>query len=428
MGKNIILCSDGTGNTGGHGADTNVFRLFNAIDIHDGSPQQITFYDDGVGTSKNKYWRAFTGAFGFGLETNVLDLYEFLSRFYEPGDKIFLFGFSRGAATVRAFAGMVQECGLRDIKNDACKRNGVFDEAAFQDQLIVARDAYREIKTDRLAADAFKAAMGVTDPDGAPGGNIPIEIIGVWDTVSALGFPQDWSGAVDWIFRALDKLSDRWFPHNYYNYQLNKNVGHVYHALAIDDERKTFHPKVWNEIRDDRPRKVEQVWFAGVHSNVGGGYPRSGLSMVALEWMMERAHQHGIRFSSPSALADVRAAANVQGRLYDSRSGAAIYYRYGPRDITELCRNVVPPIKIHQSAVERINRGTVRYAPRSLPYDVEIVGTKAGSPTRRIKTAESEEQWATNHQVIWRQVMKRGVLYRVFVESTLALVVLAGYA
>ena len=113
MGKNIILCSDGTGNKGGHGADTNVFRLFNAIGIHDVSPPQITFYDDGVGTSKNKYLRAISGAFGFGFEDNVVDLYEFLSRNYKSkdDDKIYLFGFSRGAATVRAFAGMVQEWG-----------------------------------------------------------------------------------------------------------------------------------------------------------------------------------------------------------------------------------------------------------------------------------------------------------------------------
>lgn len=428
MGKNIILCSDGTGDKGGHGADTNVFRLFNAVEIHDGSPRQITFYEDGVGTSKNKYWRAVTGAFGFGFEANVVGLYEFLCRNYKPedDDKIYLFGFSRGAATVRAFAGMVQECGLLDINNKACKKNGIFDEDAFQGQLKEALAAYRKIKSDRSLAAAFKSTRAVIDPKVVPDGNIPIEMIGVWDTVSALGFPQDWSVAFDWIFKVLDKVSENAFPHQYYNYQLNQNVRYVYHALAIDDERITFHPKVWNEKRADRPVEIEQVWFVGMHSNVGGGYPRSGISMVAFDWMMTRASSRGIRFI-PRAHEGVRAAANVNGRLYDSRSGAGIYYRYGPRDITKLCKNVPSPIKIHDSVIERIDRGTVRYAPRGLPYDVEIVGTNIAGKGRRVTTAGTKDQWHSNHRKIWRQVAKRKVLYRVFVESTLLLIVIAGY-
>jgi uncharacterized protein (DUF2235 family) len=433
MSKNIILCSDGTGNKGGHGADTNVFRLFNAVDIHnisgdEDAPQQITFYDDGVGTSKNKYLKAIAGAFGFGFERNVLDLYEFLARRYdvEKGDNIYLFGFSRGAATVRAFAGMVQECGLLDIKNSACEEDGRFNEKAFQEQLENARDAYRQVKSNPSRAAAFKREMGVSDPQYAPGGNVPIKMIGVWDTVSALGFPQDWPGGLDYLFRWFDRVSDSIWPHNYYNYQLNKNVLNVHHALAIDDERQTFFPRVWSETRDDRPVEIEQVWFAGVHSNVGGGYPRAGLSMVAYDWMMTRAIYHGIRFI-PDAHRDVRAAANVNGRLYDSRAGAAIYYRYGPRDITELCTKVSPPIKIHESAVERLDRGTARYAPRSIPFDVEVVGTDIQAPGRRVSTAPTQTDWNFNHSNIWRQVKRRKVLYRVFVEATLLLVIAAGY-
>ncbi len=118
MAKNIILCSDGTGNQGGRGAGTNVYKTYNAIDIHDPDVEQVTFYDNGVGTNKNKYIRALTGAFGIGFKQNVEDLYEFLARNFDAADregrpdKIYIFGFSRGAATVRAFAGMIQECGL----------------------------------------------------------------------------------------------------------------------------------------------------------------------------------------------------------------------------------------------------------------------------------------------------------------------------
>lgn len=432
MGKNIILCSDGTGNKGGHGADTNVFRLFNAVDIHNGTPVQITFYDDGVGTSKNKYWKALTGAFGIGFECNVLDLYEFLARNYDAKacDKIFLFGFSRGAATVRAFAGMVQKCGLLDVDNPACQRDEKFNEDNFQRQIVEARNAYRVVKFKPTQAQDFKRDKSVHDENGAPGGNIPIQMIGVWDTVSALGFPQNWRGEIDGLFRWLDKLSDLIWPHNYYNYQLNKNVLHVYHALAIDDERQTFFPRVWNEtdkgqiIKVDRPVNIEQVWFAGVHSNIGGGYPRAGMSMVAYDWMMTRADKHGIRFIA-DAQRDVSAAANVNGRLYDSRSGPAIYYRYGPRDISLLCQKVSAPIRIHESVVERLSRGAARYAPRSIPYDVEIVPTDLKKPVISFKTAASKADWENNHANIWRWVAKRKKLYQFWVVATLALLIVA---
>ncbi len=423
MGKNIILCSDGTGNKGGHGADTNVFRLFNAVDIHDTNAQQITFYDDGVGTSKNRYLKAISGAFGFGFKTNVRDLYEFLVRYYEPDedDKVFLFGFSRGAATIRAFAGMVQECGLLDIKNPACQKDGKFDEEEFQKQIDLAMEAYEKIKTDKSLATTFKATA-VKHHKNAPDGALQIEMIGVWDTVSALGFPQDWSWAFHWIFKVLDKLTESPFPHNFYNYQLNKNVGHVYHALALDDERTTFHPKVWNEEDADRPKEIEQVWFAGVHSNVGGGYPRAGKSMVALDWMMARAAKHDVRFNK-DVHDEVRASANVNGRLYDSRSGAAIYYRYGPRDITELCKHVPGSVKIHDSVIDRITRGTSRYAPRSIPYEIEIVHTKIDGDSQTVKTAETEIEYASNRREIWKWIAWRKRLYRVFIESTLLLLV-----
>lgn len=427
MGKNIILCSDGTGNKGGKGADTNVFRLFNAVDIHDTHAEQKTFYDDGVGTSKNKYLSGITGAVGFGFKKNVRDLYEFLARYYEPDedDKVFLFGFSRGAATIRAFAGMVQECGLLDIKNSACQKGGAFDEDEFQNQIDLAMKAYEKIKTDKSLAATFKA-KAVKHPRNAPDGALQIEMIGVWDTVSALGFPQDWSLAFDWIFKVLDKFTDTLFPHNFYNYQLNQNVGHIYHALALDDERTTFHPKVWNEEDDDRPKEMEQVWFAGVHSNVGGGYPRAGKSMVALDWMMERATKHGVRFDK-GVHDEVRASANVDGRLYDSRSGAAIYYRYGPRDVTELCKHVPDPVKIHDSVVDRITRGTSRYAPRSIPYEIEIVRTKFGGGSRMVKIAETAEEYARNRREIWKWIAWRKRLYRVFIESAMLLLVSAVY-
>ena len=447
MGKNIILCSDGTGNKGGYGADTNVYKLYNAIDIHNPQKLQITFYDDGVGTNTNKYLRVVTGAFGLGFGANIKDLYSFLARNYEFEDEIYLFGFSRGAATVRAFAGMIQECGLLDINNSACQTKGVFDERKFQDHVDKAFKAYEKIESNASKAGEFKK-KAVTHPKFAPDGALKIKMIGVWDTVSALGFPQDWS----WTVWSLDKFFDYLFPHTFYNYRLNSSVENVFHALAIDDERKTFHPKIWNENRKDpqgrpdRPVNIEQVWFAGAHSNVGGGYPRAGLSLCALDWMMTRAHHHGIQFKQDIE-DEVRAAANVHDKLYDSRDGVAVYYRYSPRDIEELCTKkddkkshkaviekmkhwmsrektepkskIKGPIKIHKAVIDRIERGTSRYAPGFLPDEYEIVDTPIGSVSRTVT-------WTYNRSEIRMWVALRKCLYRVFVEATLVLVAASG--
>ena len=118
MSRNIILCADGTGNKGGYTPDSNVFKTYNAVDIKANPNSQITFYDNGVGTSANKYLKSLSGALGFGFQQNVRDLYIFLSKNYRgtenesDKDKVYIFGFSRGAATVRAFNGFVHDCGL----------------------------------------------------------------------------------------------------------------------------------------------------------------------------------------------------------------------------------------------------------------------------------------------------------------------------
>lgn len=413
--KRLIVCADGTGNRGGYTPDSNVYKIYNAIDIRDDANPQIKFYDNGVGTSKNKFWRGLSGAFGFGFGRNVCDLYEFLARNYEPGDDVFLFGFSRGAATVRALSGFIAAVGLVDGRG--------FDQDAMDDAVKKAFTAYKNVKTDpSLAKQCLEAGSH---------GAIRVEFIGVWDTVSALGFPQHWAitGLGMWVlnglFKALDHASDVIFPHRFYNYELTNNVAHAYQALAIDDERNSFRPMVWNELGETMTTDVEQVWFAGAHSNVGGGYGRAGVANVALDWMMTRAKKkHGLTFES-GALDDVGKDRHVHGRLYSSRDGLAVYYRYAPRDIEQLCDGVVKgKVRIHRSVFARLARRTANYAPGHLPFEFDVVDTAPEEAATLGKASSDRSLWMAHRKEVNRWVWLRKWLYGIFLEFTLLVVIL----
>ena len=415
MKRNIILCSDGTGNQGGAGADSNVFKLYKAVDIHDENHPQITYYDNGVGTSTNRYFRALSGAFGFGFEANVCDLYEELARNYIPGDQIYVFGFSRGAATVRAFTGFVDACGLLNRFDDS---DNLKDEKLFCKQLEHALQAYKKAKKDSSIAQKFKQDFALKDPNYVPDGDLKIHFVGIWDTVSALGFPQNWSLAFDWVFKRAEDIANQFFPHRYYNDKLTKGIEYGYHALSIDDARKTFSPVLWEE--QGQTSIVEQVWFAGAHSNVGGGYPRKGLSDEALAWMMEKANTHGLIFID-SVHDAIKSSANAQGKLMDSRDGIGMYYRYQPRYIEDLCKEKLnASVKLHESVISRVNRGTARYAPSFLPSVFDVVETVTGGKNKLIILDTNE--WRNCQQEVKKWVKKRQYLYHSFVETTFLLV------
>lgn len=438
--KNIILCSDGTGNKGGYGADSNVYKTYKAVDVTSNNAHQYTFYDQGVGTdksdtNKNKYTTALSGAFGFGFRKNVLHLYHFLARCYQPGDQIFLFGFSRGAATVRAFTGFLNACGLVDIRHAQGPKG--FDSERFEALVNEAFNCYRDAKNTAAQA-AFKAKYAVTGDGYAPNGNLSIHFIGVWDTVSALGFPKDFSWALEYFFCAADKITDQipLLAHNFYDFKLNNSIQHAYHALAIDDERQTFHPLVWDERNFNNI--VEQVWFAGVHSNVGGGYPRTGMSDVALVWMLEKAMAHGLVVYD-DVLTSYRESANIYDKLYDSRDGVALYYRYGPRNLVELCKDKLKGnIAIHFSAYRKLREFSEGYAPDGLPSHFEVVDVdpqnNAGKTTLTINAIENHGKLKNPAKPTWPELEAASVkiirarkrLYRVFAELTMLIVVISG--
>lgn len=428
MSKNIILCADGTGNKGGYTPDSNVYKIYNSIDIHKAGYEQIVFYDNGVGTTKNKYLRAASGAFGFGFGHNVRDSYEFLAKNYDPGDQIYLFGFSRGAATIRAFSGFVAACGLIRYEKDGKEMN------ARELKEAVKKTFKNYIKIGRQ----YKSTGGippVATRSSVNHGAVPIKFIGVWDTVSALGFPQrtDVTSIGMWVINlllvGLDHLFDLPFPHRFYNYDLTDNVDHAYQALSIDDERTSFWPMVWDETARKKG-SVEQVWFAGMHSNVGGGYNRAGLANVAYEWMMLRGFLHGLEYKS-GAKRKAAEDAHVQGRIYNSRDGAAILYRYHPREIEKLCKGdgkkhetrISGKIKIHESVIRRMKKRTANYAPCHLPGRFETVTTDDIDSTR---TTPYEPNKKNGRQACRAQINRvtlfRKWLYGIFLEFTLVVV------
>jgi uncharacterized protein (DUF2235 family) len=373
MPKRIIVCSDGTGNTAIKGRGTNVFKLFEAVDLdgHRYDPDvtaQIAIYDDGVGTEQFKPLKLFGGATGWGLSRNVKHLYKELARVYDPGDEIYMFGFSRGAFTIRTLVGFIATCGLVDpekLRPKTC--------ANLRSTVARAYRAYRKCYRPllwRLFAQPAKDAGEQFKKEHSGSGEVNIRFVGVWDTVDAVGLP----------FHLSDVLNATIYQFKFHDRTLSPIVQRACHALAIDDQRQSFHPLMWKETPEDQSR-ISQVWFAGAHSNVGGGYPKQGMSLVALDWLLTQAEQagapfgqHGLRLNA-SERQSFREHSSVDDKLYDPRAGLGIFYRWKIRDIDAMCaaNNVTP--KVHVSVLERVAHGTDDYSPGNLPAHAAVVFT-----------------------------------------------------
>jgi hypothetical protein len=258
MAKRLVVCLDGTWNTPDKGDNpTNVVKMMRAVraSAADGTPQ-VAFYDRGVGTD-GRVDRFVGGAFGRGLAENVKDGYRFLANNYERGDEIYIFGFSRGAYTARSLAGFIGYCGLMP-KTLMDRLPEVW--LAWQD---------RDDPTEEQSAMLEElCSTGCAD--------VRITCLGVWDTVGTLGIPAE---SLQWVHRER---------YEFLNTELGEHVDHAFHALAIDEKRGPFGPTLWQKPGHNGNRTIEQVWFAGVHSNVGGSYADDGLSDLALEWMIAR--------------------------------------------------------------------------------------------------------------------------------------------
>ncbi len=259
MSKRIVYCADGTWDK--PTKHTNVYKLFKSLIV---SADQIPFYDDGVGADGNPISKLLGGAFGTGLWQKIKDGYTKVAHVYEAGDQLFLFGFSRGAYTARSLAGMIAACGL-PTKN-------------FTDDLVnTAFKAYRD-KDDRQTI-----LQGLKDCDMSAAN---ITMVGVWDTVGSLGIPS-----------AIG-LSDP-IAYGFLDTSLSPHILNAYHALAIDEKRAQFPPTLWTS-QPAPGQTLEQVWFCGVHSDIGGGEPddlpgTTALSDITLGWMMTKASALGLQ-------------------------------------------------------------------------------------------------------------------------------------
>jgi uncharacterized protein (DUF2235 family) len=379
MGRNLIVLADGTGNSAGKLFKTNVWRLYQALDLSDAG--QIAVFADGVGTSGFKPFEIVGLALGFGVKRRVLALYKFLCLNYREGDRIYALGFSRGAFTVRVLIGLITREGLVNFKSqEELDRNALAAYRAFRPKAFPVPKWQFWVWLSRLIRDSAIAAWNEltgsrnyeyvkpkpTEPRS--GQRIRIHFLGVWDTVAAYGLPVD----------ELTKAVDKWvWPMTFEKKNLLDSVDRARQALSIDDERRTFFPIRWDEdpkdtttVDGEAPR-LRQVWFAGSHSNVGGGYPDDRLAHIPLCWMIGEAAECGLRFK-PDVVADYWDYASTSGRIYDSRAGLGIFYRYHPRAAGWLMGESAVPL-VDGSVLLRMAEGSDSYAPLSLPRKMEVL-------------------------------------------------------
>ena len=229
--------------------------------------------------------------FGVGLSRNVQDCYRFLVDNYEPGDKLYFLGFSRGAYTARSTVGLVRNAGiLRPEHRDRIKQ-----------AYALYRNPERDSEPGGIAAELFRRSYSHSE--------VYVDFVGVWDTVGALGIPID-GFRPPWLSRL-------W---TFHDTTLSRYVRNAYHALAIDERRRPFRPTLWVQQDDAENQTLEQVWFSGVHCDVGGGYRDPGLSEIPLLWMAEKARSCGLVFKPDHLVVDEndRRRRSSQGR--DTRS------------------------------------------------------------------------------------------------------------
>jgi uncharacterized protein (DUF2235 family) len=446
MGKNILIFSDGTGQRGGVALDerrTNIYKLYRATrcgpDVNIDPSAQLAYYDPGIGSlppglgmfEKAGRWlyNMVSGATGLGLTANIIDCYAAIIRMWEPGDRIFLFGFSRGAYTVRCVGGVLALCGVPTMKNGAPLRRDPGTTKKIAKEAV--RKVYQHVSSPKdkayyeqraALARAFREKYGSADGDKA---NAYPYFIGVFDTVASLGsyltfallagaflafsalaswalwflIGSFWmifaaiigiaavAGAVSYLVthikfaRGLEGYSFRQTLHltdpkmKFYDQQLNDNVPYARHALSLDENRADFPRVPWGSPKakgfprnKGDPEWFEQIWFAGNHSDIGGSHPEneSRLSDIAFKWMTDAARGIPNGILTDDSLLQLYP--SPAGMQHDERKIGWIgrFWKQG-------LRAPVKDATLHPSVYERFNLDAVLHYDEMKPYRPECL-------------------------------------------------------
>jgi uncharacterized protein (DUF2235 family) len=326
MSKRIVFCADGTWQAPVN--NTNVYRLYKALTV---ASDQVTFYDDGVGADATGLNRVLQGAFGEGILQKIQDGYTKIAHVYDPGDEVFLFGFSRGAYTARSLAGMIANCGLP---------SGTFSDDCVRQAFAAYRDP-----ANRAAILAGLTPCGLA--------TATIRMVGVWDTVGSLGIPAIFGGVDEKTYGFLDT-------------GLHPDIKNAYQCLALDEKRAQFPATLWTGA-PAAGQTVEQVWFSGCHGDVGGGTPLAGgvdagtrLCDITMGWMMAKAQALGVTLDP--------AIAAQYGTLPAEFALDAIRETWTPADGPPKLRPVAPNAEVSNSVGVRL-KYALNYVPGSLTVD-----------------------------------------------------------
>lgn len=329
--RRLVVFIDGTRND--RDTFTNVRRLYEIVSNRS-DPAIITYYDKGVGAD---YRRVSGAGLGYGFSKNVREAYDFLAHNYRTGDRIYIFGFSRGAFTARVLASLLHHCGLLVDYSEPEEYETARDKIW---------DVYKDNREDSFLSKLEQLGLPVARPE--------IEILGLWDTVEALGT----------FTRSTDPAQHK---HKYHDFAIHSNVKRAYQALSLDDTRRYYWP--WSltaeEVKcssSDKSQRngrtqpfIEEVWFAGMHSDVGGGYHDSkDLAGISMNWLLSRIAEDGLIGGDES----YRVFQDSLGRMHDSLTGfsGSLIGLLGRQD-----RRVPKGSRIHNSVVERI-------AAKGLPF------------------------------------------------------------
>lgn len=331
--KRIVICADGTWQSPESDTATHVMRLARGVAPGGADKsEQVVFYDWGIGTEGD---RITGGATGAGIDKNIMDCYRFIVHNYDEDDQLFLFGFSRGAYTVRSLAGFIRNCGL--IRREHAAR------------IPEAYELYRQRgKGSTPGAEqsrAFRKRYAVSDLT-------EIEFLGVWDTVGALGIPAPFLGALG---------TGRYLFHDT---EPSKIIRHARHAVAIDENRQDFEPALWTA----KPEvDLLQVWFAGVHTDIGGGYDDRTLGDHPGKWLASEAIKFGLVFE-PHFIKGLKP--DHRGKQHNEYKG---FYRIMRRSEAR----TVEPI-VHRSVKRRWEDPSVKYSSPALERLLESVDNDWG--------------------------------------------------